>query len=119
MPKDAKISELKQEIEDLRMTVQRLQDQIRQLTGQEVQDADTETPYYEILPENGKYFEQDASWSRLIGLLKTQGEGLTARELADLWGKSRSRTSEVLNRLVERGQLIKYRDGRNIKFRAL
>lgn len=118
MPKDARIAELEQEVEALRMTVQRLQNQIRQLTGQEIQETAIESPHYEILPESGRYFEQDASWSRLIGLLKTRDEGLTAKELADLWGKSRSRTSEVLNRLVEKGQLIKYRDGRNIKFRA-
>ena len=39
------------------------------------------------------------------------------RELAKLWGKSRSRTSEVLNRLVGEGHVVKYRDGREIKFR--
>ncbi|MGY5858452.1 MAG: helix-turn-helix domain-containing protein, partial [Candidatus Thorarchaeota archaeon] len=60
----------------------------------------------------------DASWDRLVNLMHNEDSGLTAAELAEKWGKSRSRTSEVLNKLAENGQIIKYRDGRMIRFRS-
>ena len=62
--------------------------------------------------------EYDMSWEKLLALLKSSRSAMTAAELADRWGRSRSRTSEVLNKLVEEGQLVKFRDGRRIRFRT-
>ncbi len=112
------ILELKREIEELRRTIQVLQKQITGLTTasqtEMIPEASVAAAEYEIIPEA----EEDASWTRLIGILKAKPQGLTAKELATLWGKSRSRTSEVLNLLAARGRIIKYRDGRNIRFRT-
>lgn len=110
------IRELTQTVLDLRETVNVLSSQV--LDTKPVGRIPVEMGSYRILQDQGSFIEGDASWARLVALLKGKSTGLTASELANKWGKSRSRTSEVLNRLVEEGQLIKYRDGRSIKFRA-
>ncbi len=110
------IKELTQTVLELRETVNNLSSRITETKNQRKPQA--EPVSYKILYDQGSMIEGDASWARLVGLLQGKHTGLTASELANKWGKSRSRTSEVLNRLVEEGQLIKYRDGRRIKFRA-
>ncbi|MFW9968058.1 MAG: hypothetical protein ACFFEA_12965 [Candidatus Thorarchaeota archaeon] len=110
------IKELTQTVLELRETVNNLSSRITETKNQSKFQA--EPVSYKILYDQGSMIEGDASWARLVGLLQGKHIGLTASELANKWGKSRSRTSEVLNRLVEEGQLIKYRDGRRIKFRA-
>ncbi|MHA2140423.1 MAG: MarR family transcriptional regulator [Candidatus Thorarchaeota archaeon] len=110
------IKELTQTVLELRATVNSLSSRILETKDQ--QESSIEMGSYKILQDQGSFIEGDASWARLVGLLQGKNKGLTASELANKWGKSRSRTSEVLNRLVEEGQLIKYRDGRRIKFRA-
>lgn len=123
MSDDQSISELKDEITELRRTVMMLQETVQQLTlklDPGISDGTTnvETGQYQIFPRHGSLIERDTSWERLVGLLKKADQGLTARELAGRWGKSRSRTSEVLNRLVEEGEIVKYRDGRRIRFKT-
>ncbi|NWF96903.1 MAG: MarR family transcriptional regulator [Candidatus Thorarchaeota archaeon] len=79
--------------------------------------ARPESGVYSISDSLTECMKHDAAWARLVGLVEGAKSGLTAAELAEKWGKSRSRTSEVLNKLVGDGHLVKYRDGREIKFR--
>ncbi|MHA2066650.1 MAG: MarR family transcriptional regulator [Candidatus Thorarchaeota archaeon] len=122
MPKPS-IDDLMDEIKELTQTVLELRETVNNLSSKipgtnSQQESKVEMGSYKVLHDQGSFIEGDASWARLVGLLEGKNKGLTASELANKWGKSRSRTSEVLNRLVEEGQLIKYRDGRRIKFRA-
>ncbi|MFW9803800.1 MAG: helix-turn-helix domain-containing protein [Candidatus Thorarchaeota archaeon] len=110
------IKELTQTVMDLRETVDVLSSRITETKNRRT--TKVEMGSYKVVQDQGSVIEGDVSWTRLVGLLRGKASGLTASELANKWGKSRSRTSEVLNRLVEEGQLIKYRDGRSIKFRA-
>ncbi|MFX0056418.1 MAG: hypothetical protein ACFFAX_15715 [Promethearchaeota archaeon] len=110
------IKELTQTVMDLRVTVDVLSSKITETKNRRT--TQVEMGSYKVVQDQGSVIEGDASWGRLVGLLHGKASGFTASELANKWGKSRSRTSEVLNRLVEEGQLIKYRDGRSIKFRA-
>jgi Fic family protein len=117
------IDDLMDEIKELTLTVLELRETVNilssKITGTKNQrKSQVEMGSYKIVQDPGSVIQGDASWIRLVGLLRGKTSGLTASELANKWGKSRSRTSEVLNRLVEEGQLIKYRDGRSIKFRA-
>jgi Fic family protein len=112
---------LKNELKELRDTVNVLKQTVEDLTSQLHPAQSITRParprgQYDIFSEGESGIERDVSWNRLVNLLQESEEGLTATELADLWGKSRSRTSEVLNKLVEEGHLVKYRDGRRIKF---
>ncbi|MFW9913369.1 MAG: hypothetical protein ACFFEU_12910 [Candidatus Thorarchaeota archaeon] len=121
MPKP-NIDDLMEEIKELTQTVMELRKTVNVLSSRITDDKNrrttqVETGSYKVVQDQGSIIEGDASWIRLVGLLQGKVTGLTASELANKWGKSRSRTSEVLNRLVEEGQLIKYRDGRSIKFR--
>ncbi len=118
---ETEINQLKKEISELRKTVQSLSQTVTYLTEKlacagrvSVQPAQMG---YSLAPTLQDCIECDESWKRLMGIVREAGPGLTARELAIKWGKSRSRTSEVLNTLVEQGYLTKYRDGREIKFR--
>jgi Fic family protein len=116
------IDDLMEEIKELTQTVMELRKTVNVLSSRITDNKNrrttqVETGSYKVVQDQGSIIEGDASWIRLVGLLQGKGTGLTASELANKWGKSRSRTSEVLNRLVEEGQLIKYRDGRSIKFR--
>jgi predicted transcriptional regulator len=117
------IDDLMEEIKELTQTVMELRKTVNVLSSRisvtkDRRETQVEMGSYKVVQDQGSVIEGDASWTRLVGLLQGKITGLTASELADKWGKSRSRTSEVLNRLVEEGQLIKYRDGRSIKFRA-
>ncbi|MHA1771832.1 MAG: winged helix-turn-helix domain-containing protein [Candidatus Thorarchaeota archaeon] len=122
MSENSEIKRLKQEIVELRKTVQTLRDTVTRLT-QKIDEPVGQTPQlttgiYDTSLGLNKILE-DASWGRLLNLLTKADTGLTAAELAKRWGKSRSRTSEVLNKLVEEGMLVKYRDGREIRFRPI
>ncbi|MHA1653795.1 MAG: MarR family transcriptional regulator [Candidatus Thorarchaeota archaeon] len=122
MSESREVEDLKREIMELRRTVQTLRETVNKLTqrleGSQTHPVKTESGIYSI-SANLDSCLQDASWGRLLNLLQKADSGLTAAELAKRWGKSRSRTSEVLNKLVEEGHLVKYRDGREIRFRAL
>ena len=109
---------------ELRKTVKGLKDVVEDLTNQIHRDRpiskdESSTAQYRIFGDKVSFIERDASWDRLVGLLEDSKMGLTATELASQWGKSRSRTSEVLNKLAEEGRLVKFRDGRRIKFRPI
>ena len=122
MPRPS-IDDLMDEIKALTQTVMNLRETVDVLSSKIAETKNRRTTQvemgsYKVVQDQGSVIEGDASWSRLVGLLDGKASGLTASELANKWGKSRSRTSEVLNRLVEEGQLIKYRDGRSIKFLA-
>lgn len=115
------IKALKKEVKELKKTVYSLKDTIIELTNQ-IEVGSSESPYdgeqYSVFPNRDNCLQGDVSWDRLVNLLHNEDSGLTAAELAEKWGKSRSRTSEVLNKLAENGQIIKYRDGRMIRFRS-
>ncbi|MFW9909554.1 MAG: winged helix-turn-helix domain-containing protein [Candidatus Thorarchaeota archaeon] len=121
MEKEQELEKLRREIRvlrdtvyDLTKTIDDLKSQVATKSSIQVQDIESE---YRIFAEDSA-LSQDASWIRLMSLLQRTGSGLTATEAAEQWGKSRSRTSEVLNKLVEHGKLVKYRDGREVKFRT-
>ncbi len=122
MSEHDEVERLRQEIRELRQTVQTLREIINSLTHRldtgAVQRESAKAGTYSVSSSIDKCL-QDASWGRLLNLLERADAGLTAAELARRWGKSRSRTSEVLNRLVAEGRVVKYRDGRRIRFRAL
>ncbi len=120
MDETKEISQLRQEILELRETVRALRDTVNQLRREAKKPSTPPvravTGIYDTSLGLDKVLE-DASWARLINLLNRAETGLTAAELAKRWGRSRSRTSEVLNKLVDEGMLVKYRDGREIRFR--
>jgi Fic family protein len=120
LSEEKELNSLKREVVDLRKTVGYLRNEIEQLT-EEIKNAtivDGSTlGQYNVFENKDNCLEGDASWDRLVNMLRETDQGLTASELAEKWGKSRSRTSEVLNKLAEEGRLVKYRDGRSIKFR--
>ncbi|MBD3407841.1 MAG: MarR family transcriptional regulator [Candidatus Lokiarchaeota archaeon] len=122
MDRDTEIQQLKEEILSLKKTVMDLKGVITDLKSQviekEPQRPSPEVGRYDMFP-NQDCIERDASWDRLLNFLYDAEKGLTTTELAQQWGRSRSRTSEVLNQLVEEGHLVKYRDGRRMKFRAI
>ena len=122
MDRDKEIERLKNEILDLRETVSTLTNLVNRLTSTiETQPKENKTKTiqegYRIFDKSSSSLEHDVSWTRLVNLLHKSSSGLSATELSEKWGKSRTRTSEVLNKLVEEGYLTKYRDGREIKFR--
>lgn len=112
---------LKKEVRELKKTVYSLKNTIVELTNQ-LELSTGASPYdggqYSIFANKSNTLEGDVSWNRLLNLLNSAQNGLTTTELAKKWGKSRTRTSEVLNKLAEDGQIIKYRDGRMIRFRS-
>jgi sugar-specific transcriptional regulator TrmB len=116
------LKELREEVHELRETVYTLKDTIVELTSKLKKTANVESPYdsgqYNVFSNRGNFLEGDLSWNRLVNLLHEEYLGLTATELAEKWGRSRSRTSEVLNKLVDEGHLVKIRDGRQIRFRT-
>ncbi len=111
---------LKKEVRELKQTVYSLKNTIIELTNQ-LESSGGNTPIesgqYSVFANRSNTLEGDVSWNRLINLLNSAERGLTTTELARKWGKSRTRTSEVLNILAEDGQIVKYRDGRKIRFR--
>jgi hypothetical protein len=123
MTKD-EMKRLRNEVLELRKTVKGLKEVVEDLTTkvhghEQVSSNEMPTAQYKIFGDHVRFIQRDASWDRLIGLLEDSSSGLTATELASQWGKSRSRTSEVLNKLAEEGRLVKFRDGRRIKFRPI
>ena len=117
------VEELRNEIRDLRETVSNLRRTVGELntrldqTG-EPQKKPSEAGAYKVISNSDVLIDGDISWTRLVSLLKDADDGLTASEAASRWGRSRSRTSEVLNRLADEGHIEKYRDGRRIRFRS-
>jgi hypothetical protein len=113
------IEELEDEIKELRKTVKLLTETVNDLmTKIEVASSEGNNRQYSMFAD-GNILEGDASWDRLVSIVEEKQVGKTAKELAEEWGKSRSRTSEVLNQLVDEGRLVKYRDGRRIRFRSI
>ncbi|TFG11468.1 MarR family transcriptional regulator [Candidatus Thorarchaeota archaeon] len=124
MAKRSEVDVLKDEIRELKETVSTLTKTVDELSSKiqvpEKRDSKSVAPgHYRIFDEGESVIMEDASWNRLLNLLENAQKGLTTSELAKKWGKSRSRTSEVLNQLVDDGHLVKYRDGRRMKFRSL
>lgn len=123
MSKNSEVGQLKQEIKDLRKRVTKLGETVDQLSTR-IRESGSQTvkpagdAQYNVFANQPSCIDYDASWQRLVILLQSETTGLTATELATRWGKSRSRTSEVLNKLVEDGHIVKFRDGRRIKFRT-
>ena len=123
MPDDSEIQELRDEVSQLYKTVKLLTKSVNELTAkiEENQLRDHKRiaeSQYSIFDKNSSLLVYDASWEKLLALLRDSKSAMTAAELADRWGRSRSRTSEVLNKLVEEGHLVKFRDGRRIRFRS-
>ena len=119
-----RVEDLKDEIRELRETVLSLRRTVGELTIQlekagPAQKRVREEGVYEVLPNQEICIEGDLSWARLVKYLQDADQGLTATEAASRWGRSRSRTSEVLNKLASKGHVVKYRDGRKIRFRSL
>jgi predicted transcriptional regulator len=112
---------LKKEVLELKQTVHSLKNTITKLTNQLESSSETspfEGGQYSVFPNKLNTLEGDVSWNRLLNHLNSAERGLTTTELAKKWGKSRTRTSEVLNLLAEDGHIVKYRDGRRIRFRS-
>jgi hypothetical protein len=122
LAEDKELKQLRKEVHELKETVYTLKDTIVELTTRLKSSSDAGSPYdsgqYNVFGGQGNCLEGDISWNRLVNLLHEEDPGLTATELAEKWGRSRSRTSEVLNKLVEEGHLVKVRDGRQIRFRT-
>ncbi|TFG33509.1 ArsR family transcriptional regulator [Candidatus Thorarchaeota archaeon] len=120
MSKNQDFESLKKEVRELKKTVYMLKDTIIELTNQ-LESSGAGSPFeggqYTLFPNRSNCLEGDVSWNRLLNVLQESNMGLTTTELAEKWGKSRTRTSEVLNKLVGDGHIIKYRDGRLIRFR--
>jgi len=112
---------LKKEVRELKKTVYSLKNTIIEITNQ-LESSGGNSPLeggqYSVFANKSNTLEGDVSWNRLLNLLNSAERGLTTTELARKWGKSRTRTSEVLNILAEDGQIVKYRDGRKIRFRS-
>jgi biotin operon repressor len=119
MDNEEELQKLRKEIKVLRETVGGLTKTIDELKSTVKNEADSANQKgYTIFSSSGSCLEYDASWMRLVKLLQKTDDGLSAAEAAKQWGKSRSRTSEVLNKLADDGHIVKYRDGREIKFRT-
>ena len=122
MQKDDEIKALKDEVSELRSTIANLKKIVTDLSSKldhpiEQKPTISENHGYQIFSQDS--IDRDLSWNRLIRLLQNYNYGLTTEELAERWGKSRTRTSEVLNKLVDEGVLVKYRDGRTVRFRTV
>ena len=122
MQKDDEIKALRSEVSELRSTIANLNKIVTEISSKldypiKQKPRISENHGYQIFSQDS--LDRDLSWNRLIRLLQTDDYGLTTEELAERWGKSRSRTSEVLNKLVDEGVLVKYRDGRNVRFRTV
>lgn len=122
MAEKKELRELRKEVQELRHTVYTLKDTVIELTSRIKDRSGVGSPFdsgqYNVFDTRSSVLESDVSWNRLVNLLHEEDMGLTATELAEKWGRSRSRTSEVLNKLVEEGHLVKFRDGRLIRFRT-
>jgi hypothetical protein len=122
MSKESEVIQLKDEVKELKRTVSKLRESVSQLNARIGEpDHQAASPpkgaQYNVFADQRSCIDYDIGWQRLVGYVRHESAGLTAAELAMKWGKSRSRTSEVLNRLAEDGHVVKFRDGRKIRFR--
>ena len=122
MSKNYEIVGLREEIKELRKTVMMIHETMNELAlklkqAPPVKSMPTDANQYNVFANQESCIARDVAWERLVDLIQRTDSGSTAAELARQWGKSRSRTSEVLNQLVEEGRLAKFRDGRSIRFR--
>jgi len=113
---------LREEIKELRKTVMMIHETMNELASKlkqapPVKSMPTDANQYNVFANQESCIARDVAWERLVDLIQRTDSGFTAAELARQWGKSRSRTSEVLNQLVEEGRLAKFRDGRSIRFK--
>lgn len=122
MNREEEMKKLRKEIQQLSMTVSNLEETIGELKSKVERNLTNKqrraNTQYDVFANQQSVIERDMSWERLIGLLEDTERGLTAQQLARKWGRSRSRTSEVLNTLVDEGRLVKFRDGRHMRFIA-
>jgi Fic family protein len=122
MNREEEMKQLRKEIQQLSMTVSNLEETIGELKSKVERNLTSKqtraNAQYDVFANQQSVIERDMSWERLIGLLEDTERGLTAQQLARKWGRSRSRTSEVLNTLVDEGKLVKFRDGRHMRFIA-
>ncbi|MBS3794824.1 MAG: helix-turn-helix domain-containing protein [Candidatus Thorarchaeota archaeon] len=122
MNREEEMKRLRKEIQQLSMTVSNLEETIGELKSKVERNLTNKqrraNTQYDVFANQQSVIERDMSWERLIGLLEDTERGLTAQQLARKWGRSRSRTSEVLNTLVDEGRLVKFRDGRHMRFIA-
>jgi len=121
LSKNQDFESLRKEVRELKKTVYMLKDTIIELTNQlesTTAGSPSDAGQYSMFPNRSNCLEGDISWNRLLNVLQEADKGLTTGELAEKWGKSRSRTSEVLNKLAGNGHIVKYRDGRLIRFRV-
>lgn len=120
MNREEEMKQLRKEIQQLSMTVSNLEETIGELKSKVERNLTSKqtraNAQYDVFANQQSVIERDMSWERLIGLLEDTERGLTAQQLARKWGRSRSRTSEVLNTLVDEGRLVKFRDGRHMRF---
>ncbi len=120
MNSEEEMKRLRRKIEQLNQTVSNLEQTIGELKskvdGNLPAEQKGQEGQYNVFANQQSVIEGDLSWERLIGLLEDTQKGLTAQQLAKKWGRSRSRTSEVLNTLVDEGRLVKMRDGRHMRF---
>ncbi|MGV9103367.1 MAG: helix-turn-helix domain-containing protein [Candidatus Thorarchaeota archaeon] len=120
MNSEEEMKRLRRKIEQLNQTVSNLEQTIGELKSKVDRNLPAEQKgqegQYNVFANQQSVIEGDLSWERLIGLLEDTEKGLTAQQLAKKWGRSRSRTSEVLNTLVDEGRLVKMRDGRHMRF---
>ncbi|MFO7836837.1 MAG: helix-turn-helix domain-containing protein [Candidatus Thorarchaeota archaeon] len=120
MNSEEEMKRLRKKIEQLNQTVSNLEQTIGELKSKVDGNLPAEQKgregQYNVFANQQSVIEGDLSWERLIGLLEDTERGLTAQQLAKKWGRSRSRTSEVLNTLVDEGRLVKMRDGRHMRF---
>lgn len=122
MNRKEEMKKLRKEIKQLSQTVSNLEQTIGELKSKVENNLSSRQggskAQYNVFANQQSAIEADLSWERLIGLLEETERGLTAQQLAKKWGRSRSRTSEVLNTLVDEGRILKFRDGRYMRFIA-
>ncbi len=117
------LEELRREVQRIGMTLRALtrtvDDLARQVSELKTRPCIPPSPTYDLnVDDSSDRVREDLSWNRLLAMVHEAGSALTADELARRWGRSRSRTSEVLNKLVDEGRLTKVRDGRRVRFKA-
>ena len=98
MSKNQDFESLKKEVRELKKTVYMLKDTIIELTNHlesSTAGPPNEGGQYSVFPNRSNCLEGDISWNRLLNVLQEAEKGLTTVELAEKWGKSRSRTREM------------------------
>ena len=124
------IESIREELKLLRKVVESLNKKVEELTQiiesnmiQKVSNTEkTSFGTFNINQTVSRYNFQNYLYSEMLNIISEadiSGSGVTAEEFAKIWGRSRSRASEMLNQLVRKGLLVKYQDGRSIKFKAV